>query len=66
MLGGMPLCAANVHLLQPGSEISGLVDLSTVCASTMGISAPISLALLCVKRAAPAKLSLADVFGDDL
>ena len=49
---GRPLCAANVHLLQPGSAISGVVDISAVCCSNMGISVPSSVRCLYIKLAA--------------
>ena len=62
---GAPFSADNVHLLRPGSEISGIVDLSTVCASNMGISVPTSVQLLYVKSAAPTQLSMTYLFFAD-
>ena len=63
---GEPLSASNVHQILPGSKISGIADLSAVCASTMGISVPMAVKCLFVELAQPKKFSVADVFGDDL
>jgi hypothetical protein len=65
-LDGEPLSASNVHKILPGSKISGIADLSAVCASTMGISVPMAVKCLFVELAQPKKFSVADVFGDDL
>ena len=64
-LDGEPLSASNVHKILPGSKISGIADLSAVCASTMGISVPMAVRCLFVELAQPKKFSVADVFGDD-
>ena len=62
---GAPLCADNCHQLVPGSKLSGIVDLSAACVSTMGISVPITLKCLFVELAPPKTFSEADVFGDE-
>jgi len=62
---GAPLCADNCHHIVPGSKLSGVVDLSAACASTMGISVPITLKCLFVELAPPKTFSEADVFGDE-
>jgi hypothetical protein len=64
-LDGEPLSASNVHKILPGSRISGVAELSAVCASTMGISVPMAVRCLFVELAQPKKFSAADVFGDD-
>ena len=62
---GAPLSADNCHQIVPGSKLSGVVDLSAACVSTMGISVPITLKCLFVELAPPKTFSQADVFGDD-
>ncbi len=59
-----PFCARNVHKILPGSKISGIVDLSAVCASSMGISVPAAILCLYVELAAARRYSPADIFGD--
>jgi hypothetical protein len=62
---GAPLSADNCHQIVPGSKLSGVVDLSAACASSMGISVPITLKCLFVELAPPKTFSEADVFGDE-
>ena len=60
----VPLSASNCHQIAPGSKLSGVVDLSAACASTMGISVPIGVKVLFVELAPPKTFSEADIFGD--
>ena len=50
---GEAVCSRDVHKIQPGPEVSGVVDLSAVCASTTGISVPSSAVCLFVKPSCP-------------
>ena len=64
LFDGAPLSANNVHHIRGGSENSGLVNLGTVCFSTMGISIPVTLECLFVRPPVAEKDSMADLFGD--
>ena len=59
---GEPLNARNVHNLRPGSRVSGIVSLGTVCYSTMGISLPVGLECLYVNPPPPEQTTFADLF----
>ena len=62
---GRAVCAANVHQIQAGSEISGVACLSACCASNMGISIPVSAECLFVRQPPPREDTwMADVLAD--
>ena len=64
-LDGETLSARNVHLIRPGSKLTGVADLSAVCCSNMGISIPCSVKALFLELAEPAGISVDDVLGED-
>ena len=51
-IDGQPVGASNIHLaIESGSQIDGIVDMSSVCFSGFGISMPHKCCVLSVKKA---------------
>ena len=65
LLGGSTLSTRNVHLIRPGSLLTGVADLSAVCASNMGISIPCSVKTLFLELADPVGISVDDLLGEE-
>ena len=63
-LDGGPLYATNDHKILAGAKISGIVDLSSVWASSIRISVPMAIKCLFLEMAPPRAFSGADVLGD--
>lgn len=65
-VGNDPVCADNVHkFILPHSGIHGVVNMDSVCFSSMGISMPVKAAVLLVSRPQTREITLDDVFGED-
>lgn len=65
-VGGAPVSGENVHeFILSGSTIDGVVVLSGICFSGMGISLPVKGEVLVIDKPEKAQLGLDDLFGDE-
>ena len=63
---GVPVNADNVHkFILSRSLVDGIVDLSAVCISSMGISMPTKVEVLVVDKPVGAKVGFDDLYDDD-
>lgn len=61
-----PLHANNVHkFVLAGSLVDGIVDMDSGCLSSMGISMPVSAAVLAVEPPSRSEVSLDDLYGGE-
>lgn len=66
LVDGCPVSAENVHnVVLPRATIDGLVNVDSVCFSSMGISVPTKVDIVVVTHAAESATTLDDVFGDE-
>lgn len=65
-VGVDPVNADNVHrFILPRSGLDGIVNMDSVCFSSMGISMPVKGEVLVVAQPSSREMSLDDVYGDD-
>jgi hypothetical protein len=59
-----PVTSDNIHGIQGGSRITGLINVGSFCITSMGISQPASTKLIVVKPPEREEFSQDDIFGD--
>jgi hypothetical protein len=65
-VGNEPVNADNVHkFILSRSGLDGIVNMDSVCFSSMGISMPVKAEVLVVTQPSSREMSLDDVYGDD-
>jgi hypothetical protein len=62
---GAPINASNVHkFVVPRCSIDGIINMDSVCFSSMGISMPVKADVLVIKRPTDSSIGLDDVYED--